>query len=107
MIWFVAELILFTPNTYDNNKLLYVAYMLLCIAASDFAADWFAQRRKSAAKTAGKAVLYGLTAVFAVLCTLSAVLTLGREYVSDYQLYDSDHMAAAEWPTVRRKPTPA
>ena len=89
VIWFVAELILFTPNTYDNNKLLYVAYMMLCIAAADFAMEWYRNHKNNFTKV--------LAAAFMVLCTLSAVLTLGREYVSEYQLYDSDHMAAAEW----------
>lgn len=89
VIWFVSELILFTPNTYDNNKLLYVAYMLLCIAGADFAADWYKKNRN----LWGKAV----AAVFLTLCTVSAVLTLGREAVSDNVLYSTDHMALAEY----------
>ena len=89
VIWFVAELILFTPNTYDNNKLLYVAYMMLCIAAADFAADWYAAHKNVLTKA--------VAAVFMGLCTLSAVLTLGREFVSDYVLYSADHYALAEY----------
>ena len=32
-----------------------------------------------------------------MLCTVSAVLTLGRELVSDYTLYGKDHVALAEY----------
>lgn len=89
VIWFVAELIMFTPNTYDNNKLLYVAYMLLCIAAADFAVEWCRTNKGVTAKA--------VAAVFVTLCTLSAVLTLGREVVSDYVVYGADHAALAEY----------
>ena len=27
LLWFVVEIISFTPNTYDNNKLLYITYI--------------------------------------------------------------------------------
>ncbi len=89
VIWFVAELIMFTPNTYDNNKLLYVAYMLLCVAGTDFAVEWYKNHKKPLS------VL--VAGGFVVLCTVSAMLTLGREYVSDYVLYSADHMALAEY----------
>lgn len=97
VIWFVAELILFTPNTYDNNKLLYVAYMMLCIAAADFAVDRFLHRKKASEKSAAVVTRYATATIFILLCTVSAVLTLGREAVSDYVLYSSDHMALAEY----------
>ncbi|MBQ3586944.1 MAG: hypothetical protein II977_00100 [Oscillospiraceae bacterium] len=90
VIWFVAELIMFTPNTYDNNKLLYVAYMLLCIAAADFGLDLYEKYRKNILFTA-------FSVVFVAVCTVSGLLTIGREYVSDYWLYRPDHVAAAEY----------
>lgn len=33
-IWLLAELVVFQPNVYDNNKLLYPAYAFLCCAAA-------------------------------------------------------------------------
>ena len=30
VIWFICEFVVFQPNTYDNNKLLYAAYFLVC-----------------------------------------------------------------------------
>ncbi len=90
VIWFVAEFIMFTPNTYDNNKLLYIAYLLLCIAAADFAVDLY---EKYKTVKGGK-----ITAVIIVfLSVFSAVLTLGREVVSDYQIFSQPHLEAARY----------
>ena len=90
VIWFVAEFIMFTPNTYDNNKLLYIAYMLLCIAAADFAVDMYEKFRKYKTSTAAAALCIFLS-------VFSAVLTLGREVVSDYQIFSQPHLEAAEY----------
>ena len=89
VIWFVAEFIMFTPNTYDNNKLLYVAYMMLCIVAADWGIDKY-KKHKGAFSTV-------LACIFSFLCVISAVLTLGREVVSDYVLYSADHMKLVEY----------
>lgn len=35
-IWFVAELIVFQPNVYDNNKILYIGYLFLCLLTADY-----------------------------------------------------------------------
>jgi len=94
VIWFVAEFIMFTPNTYDNNKLLYVAYMLLCIAAADFAADVYA-KFESVHKHRFISVCAAVCCIF--LCTFSALLTLGREAVSEYQIYSQSHLELAEY----------
>ena len=94
VIWFVAEFILFTPNTYDNNKLLYVAYLLLCVAAADFAGDLFL---KIKSRKKGKFAALGAACCCVFLCTFSALLTLGREAVSSYQLYSQAHLELAEY----------
>lgn len=90
VIWFVAEFIMFTPNTYDNNKLLYIAYLLLCITAADFAVDIYEKFRK-----------FKISHIAAVICVFlsvfSAVLTLGREAVSEYQIFSQPHLEAAEY----------
>ena len=93
LIWVVAEFILFQPNPYDNNKLLLVAYLFFCIAVADFVWDtipgWLP-------KTAKK-LRIATTSLVTFLAVLAAVLTMGREYVSDYELYDSSYAALAEW----------
>ena len=90
VIWFVAELILFTPNTYDNNKLLYIAYMLLCVAAADCCVDFYRKFNDF-----GWVRL--MAACFVVLSTISAVLTLGREAVSEYQIFGAAHVELARY----------
>lgn len=88
VIWFLAELIVFTPNTYDNNKLLYVAYLLLLVPG----VDWAAGALKALRGVGGARALAG---VFAFLCVFSGVLTLGREAVSKYQLYGTAYVELA------------
>lgn len=89
-LWWLGELIVFTPNTYDNNKLLYVAYMLLCLGAADYAVELYDQIQEIRG-------IKMLTAVFLFFTVLSGALTLGREWVSEYQLYDSGQVALAEY----------
>lgn len=88
VIWFVIELIVFTPNTYDNNKLLYIAYMLLCLVAADYGVELY----KSVRHIKGTKLFAGL---FLFFSTFSAVLTLGREVVSEYTLYNTSQVELA------------
>lgn len=84
-IWYVVEFIVFQPNEYDNNKLLYVAYLLFCMLA----ADYLIELRK---KIKNKAVKNSVMAVILCMSTISALLTMGREWVSDYELYSRDEV---------------
>lgn len=90
VIWFLAEFIVFTPNVYDNNKLLYAAYLLLCLAAADYAVEVYKQLQN----IGGARWFAGLFLFFSML---SAVLTLGREAVSEYELYPADHVELAQY----------
>ena len=89
-IWFVAELIVFQPNVYDNNKLLYIAYLFMCMGAANYLADAVRRLRSRAAG----AVLYCMVLF---LGSISAVLTMCREYISDYQLYGRDSLAMCRY----------
>ncbi len=89
-LWWLAELIVFTPNTYDNNKILYVAYFLLCLGAADYGLELYEKIRNFP----GSRLFTGL---FLFVCTFSAILTLCRESVSRYQLYSPSQMALAEY----------
>lgn len=90
VIWFLAEFIVFTPNTYDNNKLLYIAYFLLCCGVADYAIALYEQMKK----TGGVRILAG---VFMFFTVFSGVLTLQREIVSEYQLYGASPMKMVEY----------
>lgn len=91
-IWAIAEFMVFQPNPYDNNKLLYVAYGLLLLLSADFMGDIFKKIFEN--KKIGACVL-GACVIF--VCTISAVLTMGREYNSDYELYSADQVALCEY----------
>lgn len=90
IIWFVIELIVFQPNVYDNNKLLYIAYLFVCLLAADYGVDLYQKL-----KDLGGAKWFAGGFLFFSL--LSGVLTLGRETVSEYQLYSATYVKLAEY----------
>lgn len=89
-LWWLGELIVFTPNTYDNNKLLYVAYLFLCLGAADYGIELY---RK--VKDIKGMKLFA--AAFLFFAAFSGALTLGREWVSEYQLYGTEQVSLAEY----------
>ena len=90
IIWLIAELAVFQPNVYDNNKLLYVAYLLMCGVAADFGVNLLRRIPQGAVRIL-------ISCVILFLCTVSAVLTIGRECVAEYQLLERDQVALAEY----------
>lgn len=90
VIWFVIELIVFQPNVYDNNKLLYIAYLFLCVIAADYSVELYRKIKD----LGGARWLAGCMLFFSLL---SGVLTLGREVVSEYQLYGTNHVELARY----------
>ena len=90
VIYTVAELIQFQPNPYDNNKLFYVAYMLMLPVVSVYLVQLYRKLRGIRGRT--------LFACLFVLCSvLSGSLSIAREVVSDYQLLSADEAAAAQF----------
>jgi len=89
-LWWLGELIVFTPNTYDNNKLLYAAYFLLCLGAADYAMSLYGRIKYFP----GNRIFVTL---FLFCAAFSGILTLGRETVSRYQLYSPEQVALAEY----------
>ncbi len=87
-IFIVAELVLFQPNEYDNNKLFYVFYMFAAMVAADYASVLFLRMKG----LRGRYVLAGL---FTVCSVLSGTLSIVREGISDYQLFDPAAVEAA------------
>nr|MBR4281071.1 hypothetical protein [Clostridia bacterium] len=77
-----GECIRFQPNIYDNNKLLYLAWLLCCMIV----ADWC---RMLWHKLRGLRARPGIAVLAAVTFFLSAGLTLWREAVSGYMAFSS------------------
>ncbi len=85
-----AEFIRFQPNEYDNNKLLYLAWLLCCLIV----ADWCSRLWTRLKGLGGSRVL---AAFAAVVTFLSAGLTIWRECVSDYQAFSREAVEAGEY----------
>ena len=90
LILLVAEFVLFQPNEYDNNKLIYVWFMLCLPMAADYALTLYARIK-------GVAGWRTIGALFLVTCFLSAGLTVAREAVSDYEAYTAQDIAVGEY----------
>ena len=91
VIWFICEFVVFQPNNYDNNKLLYAAYFLLCGVIASYMVELFRKLR------GGMLARNMLAGICIVLCTLSAVLTIARESVAEYCLFGSGQRAVATY----------
>ena len=89
-IYAVAELIQFQPNPYDNNKLFYVAYMLMLPTVALYLIGLWEKLRG----VRGRALL---ACLFIGASTLSGALSLAREAISDYQLFSAAEADAAEF----------
>lgn len=89
-IFAVAELVLFQPNEYDNNKLFYVFYMFGAMLAADYASVLMLRLK-------GLRGRYLLAALFVGCSVLSGSLSIAREAVSNYQLFDAGAVQAARF----------
>ena len=89
-IFIVAEMILFQPNEYDNNKLFYIWYMFAVILAADYGSV-IMQR------LAGLRGRYVLAALFIFVSVFSGALSVARECISGYQLFSRTAVEAGKW----------
>ena len=85
-----GEFIRFQPNIYDNNKLLYLAWLLCCMIV----ADWCGMLWRKLKGLRARPVIAILAAV---TFFLSAGLTLWREAVSEYQAFSVNAVALGEY----------
>lgn len=98
LIWFVAELAAFQPNDYDNNKLLFVGAVFICGIAADALVQIY--ERYGAVywcSAIGKAGVVLLGACLLFVSAISGFLTMGREWVSDYELYTASAVKACRY----------
>ncbi len=85
----LGNLVAFQPNPYDDNKLLYIWYMIADILVCGWLWEALGRvRPRALARTAA--------AVFVVLGMISGTMTMLREAVSEYQLFSYDQVAAAQ-----------
>lgn len=90
LILVLAELVVFQPNRYDNNKLLFIWHLLGCLLVSNLLWD----------ALAAIAALPWRALAMSVCCFLGmfgSVLTVGREMLSDYQQWDANEIALAAY----------
>ena len=86
----LANLVLFAPNPYDNNKLLYIWYMVVDILVCGWTWRLLERLRRPAAAAA-------VSAVLVLAGTLSGVMSMCREAVSEYQLLSAGQVRAADF----------
>ncbi len=92
VIFIIAELIIFQPNLYDNNKLFYIWYIFSVIMVAGYI--WTLFEKLKGIKGRGL-----LLAIIVFLGRFSGILTVCREIVSgkQYLQYDSAEVEAAEF----------
>lgn len=89
-IYAIAELIQFQPNPYDNNKLFYVAFIVMLPLAAKYLVMLYDRMRDLPGRQ-----IFACT--FLVVSLLSGVLSVARECVSEYQLYGANDMEATRF----------
>lgn len=123
LIWFICEFVVFQPNPYDNNKLLFVWFALMCGLVADYFIKMYNKLIKpdsddAASLNGRKTSVRIVAALVLVALFLSGALTLAREYVSadhvgftkdengklsleviedGYQLIGADEVKLAQW----------
>lgn len=90
LIFIAAELVQFQPNLYDNNKLYYVWFLLMLPAA----ANWCLSLHRRLRGRRSRAVL---AALFLAGSTLSGALSIGREVITDFQLFSAAEARAGAY----------
>lgn len=92
VIFIIAELIIFQPNEYDNNKLFFPVYMITLITVC----HWIIYMWQ---KLNGFKLRYILGVLIITIGTLSGTLSIIREYISgaDYETFTEDDIKIAEF----------
>ena len=95
LIFALCELVVFQPNVYDNNKLLYVGYFFCSFLCSDAVLSWLDKLKSRRAKGLLLTLLLGV-------CLNAGAFTLVREVLSGipkygYVLFSADEVAVSEY----------
>ena len=95
LIFILCELIVFQPNVYDNNKLLYAGYFFCCFLSADGVTAWLERRKNPAVRGLALAILLLMTSNAAVFTLLRETISGSEKY--GYELFSADEVAAAEY----------
>ena len=79
-IFVICEFLVFQPNPYDNNKLLYIAYAFGCFLCADAICTWLEKIQSPAAQSI-------ILTIVLFVSSNAAVFTLGREVTSGTTRY--------------------
>lgn len=91
VLMLIADTYALQPNPYDNNKLLYPAYVLVCGAVAAYLLEIYEKIKC----IKGSKIIAVLTVT---VCTLSAVLSMGREAVSnEYEMFSPSQVRLSLW----------
>lgn len=89
-IFLLAEFVLFQPNKYDNNKLIYFSFLIMLLPTCSMLINIY----DSLVKIPARALLASL---FIFTCVISGSLSLARECVSSYEAYSQDSVDIAKF----------
>lgn len=90
VIFVTAELILFQPNEYDNNKLFYVWYALCAVPIAETALSLWERLKGLRARPL-------VAATACVIFFASGSLSIARECLSDYRMFSREDVRVAEY----------
>ncbi len=85
-----GEFIRFQPNIYDNNKLLYLSWLLCCMVVADWCGKMWHRLKGLRARPV-------IATLAAATFFLSAGLTLWREAVSEYMAFSAPAVELGEY----------
>jgi hypothetical protein len=95
LIWAIAEVVQFQPNPYDNNKLLFVWFAVICGLVGSWLMD--TRERLMVGDRKQRVSIRVLSVLVCGTLFASGIMTLGRECVSSYQLIDPPSVEAADY----------
>lgn len=90
LLWFIAEFIVFQPNPYDNNKLLYPAYGFMCCVVAAYINDIIKKSQKILSKII-------ILTIILICSSCSAIFTIIREVNSEYELYSNEQIKLSQY----------
>jgi hypothetical protein len=89
-LFIVADFVVFQPNLYDNNKLFYIWYMFTTMLVASFLTNVYQKLKSMRYRELTLALVLAIG-------TISGILTIGREIISQYQLFGAAEVAAARF----------
>ncbi len=90
VLFVISDYIVFQPNPYDNNKLFLIWYAFSVIFVTVYL-------EKSLERINRLKEKYAILAIILFFGVFSGLLSIGREIVSEYELFSSEQVKAAEF----------